>query len=184
MATFLPFSVSGPFWNRKYIKPFRTFPLNHNCVVVEFEEGSVIGDILAPHYAPYKNLEYWPKSRVFTKTYRSNHSYQEVLKMKRRSIEAQKRAGKWEPSGDELMKNFPNIDKELTDCFWDDGKPRQPCTLSLRPGKAGASVYLNDPELNAGINTAGDNLLDAMAKLEAYLAGGNPNFKPHANKKR
>jgi len=126
-----------------------------------------------PRYSLYKKVYFNPYEH-----------FREVVDMKRRNQESQKKAGKWSPSGDPFLDRFPNIDKELTDAFWEDGKPRDVCSLTLRAGKGTASVYINDPEQGAGINTNGTSIEDALTRLDAYLGTENPTWRPHSNKKR
>jgi len=104
--------------------------------------------------------------------------------MKRREAIEQKKVGKWTPTDDPFIKGFPHIDKEMSDAFWDDGKPRDVCSLFVRIGKSGASIYLNDPENKAGINTNGKTVRECMEALEAYLATGEATWRPQGQKKR
>jgi len=184
MVTSSCFSHSSQWWNQRYVKWRHRRKSWKRYIVVDFQEGADFCSLDVPHYSPPRNWEFWEADKPFTKNYLSNHRYREIQAMKRRSIETQKKAGKWEPSGDPFLAKFPNIDRECTDCFWDDGSVREPCSLSIRPGKSGASVYLSDPENSAGINTAGSDVNDAMEKLEAYLATGSPTWRPWQNKKK
>jgi hypothetical protein len=151
---------------------------------VDFIDGSTFPLLDVPWYSELHNWQLWDANKPFTKDYLRKSSYREYLYMKRRAQVEQKKVGKWVPTDDPFVRDFPNIDKEMSDCFWDDGKPRDPCSLFVRTGKSGASVYLNDPENKAGINTNGKTVREAMEALEAYLAAGEPTWRPQTGKKR
>jgi len=110
--------------------------------------------------------------------------YRELDEMKRYNAETQKKTGKWAPSGGQFLKDRPSIDQFLTDAFWDDGKPRDVCSLTIRAGAHSGSVSLNDPEQEQSISTNGESVDDALDRLEAYLAAGNPSWRPWGKKKR
>lgn len=130
----------------------------------------------------------WSFSAVRTRpTYVENPTakfYRELDEMKRYNQESQKKAGKWAPSGDPLLANRPTLDQYLTDSWWEDGKPREVCSITLRVGKQQATVSLNDSDGEQSISTSGESIEDALDRLEAYLAGGSPTWRPWGKKKR
>jgi len=104
--------------------------------------------------------------------------------MKRFNQEKQKGVGKWVPTADDFVKARPMIDSLLTDGFWDDGKPRDVCTLTIRLGKGGAGISLNDPEGEQSITTNGRTIDETLDALEAYLATGIVTWRQWGKKKR
>jgi len=104
--------------------------------------------------------------------------------MKRQNQEKQKSAGKWSPTEDPFVDLIPLIDAHLTDAYWDDGKTREVCSLTIRLGKGNAMVSLNDADQEQSISTNGKTVADALEALEVYLATGSPTWRPWGKKKR
>jgi hypothetical protein len=103
--------------------------------------------------------------------------------MERYNAQQQKAAGKWKPSKDGFFATRPKLDAYMTDAWWSDGKPRDVCSLTIRAGIDNASISLNDPENEASITTQGSGVEDALDRLEAYLATGNPTWRAWGKKK-
>jgi len=110
--------------------------------------------------------------------------FERLEEMKRVQTETQKSKGKWSPSKDVFLKGRPSLDQFLTDAWWDDGKPRDVCTLTVRVGFESAMVSLNDAENEQSISTNGKDVDDAIERLEAYLATGTPSWRPWGKKRR
>ena len=110
--------------------------------------------------------------------------YEEISRMKRFNQDAQKAKGKWVPSTDVFLSKLTAVDQLLTDAWWDDGKPRDVCSLTIRVGKESASVSVNDPENEASITTNGQTVKEALERLEAYVSGPNPSWRQWGKKKR
>lgn len=110
--------------------------------------------------------------------------FEGIDEMKRYNAEKQKTHGKWVPTVDDFVKARPSLDAFMTDAFWDDGKPRDPCSLTVRIGKGSAMVSLNDGENEQSISTNGKTVDDAIDALESYLATGNPSWRPWGKKRR
>lgn len=113
----------------------------------------------------------------------SREYFEGLEEMKRYNSDNQKKAGKFVLSKDHFLKDRPNLDAMLNDAFWDDGKPRETCSLTVRTGTDRAMVSLNDSDLEQSISTNGENVQDALDRLEAYLTGGNPTWRPWGRKK-
>jgi len=110
--------------------------------------------------------------------------FERLEEMKRINQEKQAKAGKWVQTDDGFVKDRPQLDAYMTDGFWDDGKPRDVCSLTIRLSKAGAMVSLNDPENEQSITTNAQSVEAALEALEAYLATGNPSWRAWGKKKR
>ena len=110
--------------------------------------------------------------------------FERLEEMKRVQTETQKGKGKWTPSKDQFLKGRPTIDAFLTDAWWDDGKPRDVCSLTVRIGFECAMVSLNDSENEQSITTNGKDVDDALDRLEAYIAPGNASWRPWGKKRK
>jgi len=47
---------------------------------------------------------------------------------------------------DPFFKDYPEVARFMTDAWWEDGKPREVCSLTFRAGSDNAHVSLNDKE--------------------------------------
>jgi len=93
--------------------------------------------------------------------------------MKRESQEAQKRAGKFVPHADPLLKGCLTVNQYLSDCFWDDGKTREPCTMTVTFLATGVRVSLNDKEYKRSCFTDAPTVAEALNHLEVRLTAGD-----------
>jgi hypothetical protein len=110
--------------------------------------------------------------------------FREIEEMKRYNQAEQRKAGKWFASKDAFFRERPHLDAYMTDAWWEDGKPRDTCSLTVRAGATGAVLSLNDAENEQSISTNGESVTDALDRLEAYLGAGNPTWRPWGKKKR
>lgn len=129
----------------------------------------------------------WPAEGVayfLTRRPRPRTSYlvpfdiREMFDMKRYGEETQAKRGKWVGSKDPLVAKRPNINQLMTDTQWDDGKPRQPCSLKVRLIEDGCSIVLSDEQRRMSITTTGDTLESVLDILEDALAGDKVRWKP------
>jgi hypothetical protein len=115
----------------------------------------------------------------------ANREYFERLEdMKRAQAETQRSKGKWTPSTDQFLKDRPTVDSYLTDAWWDDGKPREVCSLTIRVGNGNAMVSLNDADQEQSITTNGEDVNDALDRLEAYLANGTITWRSWGKRRK
>ena len=121
--------------------------------------------------------------KTYVQSLTSKH-FQEIEDMKRYNQEAQKSVGKWSPTKDDFVKGMPKLDGMLTDAWWDDGKPREVCSLTVRLGNGQAVVSINDPDAEQSITTTAETVREAMERLEAYLGQPHPSWRPWGKKKR
>jgi len=103
--------------------------------------------------------------------------------MKRYNEENQKKAGKFDRSKDPWFKSRPHLDAFMRDAFWEDGKPRECCRISISAGTHQCVVSLNDSDAEQSITTTSETVEDALDRLEAYLASGNPSWRSWGKKK-
>lgn len=98
--------------------------------------------------------------------------------MKRPAEAGKGQKGKIQGTDTQFIKNYPTISQYLLDGFWDDGKAREPSSLSIRMDGASVHISLSDHALQVSAYTAGPTLEDTLALLEAALAGGQVAWRP------
>jgi len=95
--------------------------------------------------------------------------------MKKYLVETTKADKKWKPPAEPLLAKRPHIAALLTDPWWDDGTPREVCTMTVRVGADSTQININDIPNEQTISTTADTLEDALDTLEDALAAGkNP----------
>jgi len=129
----------------------------------------------------------WPETGVAAfvtrrdppkRAYLALFEWKEMFEMKRYMSDEQGKRGKWKPSNDPTIAKRPQINQLCTDCFWEDGKLRQPCNLKLRFGDEQATVVISDDENRCSIVTTAGTVEEALDLLEDALAGNKVRWKP------
>lgn len=69
-------------------------------------------------------------------------------------------------------KRFPTIASYLCDPWWDDGKPREVGSLTVRMGDANVGIALTDPEAKASCYTTAATFYEALELMEGALTAG------------
>lgn len=92
--------------------------------------------------------------------------------MKRHAPPPKGKQGSWSCPDPDFGKRFPTIAAFLCDCWWDDGKPRDVGSLSVRMSDDNLTISLVDPENKASCFTTAETLTEAFTLLEAALASG------------
>ncbi len=110
--------------------------------------------------------------------------YRELQEMKDYTQTSQKKAGKFVPSTDSFFEGRPCLNEYMTDAWWESGKPREVCSLSLRAGNGSGMATLTDADNEQSITSNGPTIEEALDRLEAYLASGNPSWRQWGKKKR
>jgi len=102
--------------------------------------------------------------------------------MKRDAVVSGKASRQWACPDPEFGKLYPALAAQFCDCYWDDGKPRDPCSLSIRFSDR---VFLSivDAENSRSAFTTADNLQEGLAALEALFAAGTPPWRRWKGKK-
>ena len=93
-------------------------------------------------------------------------------KMKRPASQAALKKGEWSCPDKTWMKEYPNLCAGLCDPWWDDGKPRELWSITLRFEGDSVHACVNDKGGNQGLYTTGEDVDDVLALVEAALAGG------------
>jgi hypothetical protein len=97
--------------------------------------------------------------------------------MKRPEAQKLQPKGQWLCCDKSFQENYPTLTQGMCDVWWDDGKPREPWTLTLRFDSAGVSLCVNDKGLAMGLYTNGENVDDALALLESALKEGTAQWR-------
>lgn len=97
--------------------------------------------------------------------------------MKRALAAAQMKKGEWSCPDPEWVKDYPTLAAGMCDPWWDDGKPRGTWSLTIRFEGGSCHLCVNDKEGNAGLYTTGEDVVDALALLEAALKDGTASWR-------
>lgn len=110
--------------------------------------------------------------------------FKEIEEMKRKQREVTK-PGKWAvPQGEPLFAGLTELLREMTDAFWDDGKPRETSTISIRLGVDSCQVSLNNKEEMHSITTNATTVQEALQGIETALNATNPPWRTWGKQKR
>lgn len=102
--------------------------------------------------------------------------------MKRRVQAAPKKNAPPVCCDEAFAQRYPALATHLTDCWWDDGKPREPGTLGIRFSSTEVFLSLSEPDDHAGAYTTAETLEEGLALMDAALAEGRLKFKPWKRK--
>lgn len=106
------------------------------------------------------------------------HPYAEWMQMKNYMEETSKKKGKWTPPSDPFLKPYPYIAELLTNPFWDDGKPRELCSIGIRWGIDNVQVNVSDKKMKATASTTAATLPEALAQMEEAFQAGHNLWRP------
>lgn len=73
---------------------------------------------------------------------------------------------------------FPTVITYMTDAKWDDGKPREPSTLSINFSTGSPTISLSDHALQQSAYTTADTVAEALELLEEALVEGKVRWRP------
>lgn len=97
--------------------------------------------------------------------------------MKRREAPKPGRRGEVVCPDAAFAKDYPTLAAGLCDGFWDDGKPREVWTFSVRMKDQGVLVTVTDKNYNECLYTEGEDLLCALALVEDCLKNGTASWR-------
>jgi hypothetical protein len=97
--------------------------------------------------------------------------------MKRPSPAAVATPGKYACPDSTWATHYPTIVEGMCDPFWDDRKPREVWTLSVRMKENGVLLTLSDRNTNSGLYTEGEDFDSAMALMEDALKQGTASWR-------
>jgi len=110
--------------------------------------------------------------------------FRKVEDMKKNQLNAALKKGKWEPSEDALIKDFPVINQQCTDPLDEEKQPREVCNLKFVWGADSCRVTITDPDLKASITTWGETARECLELLEDALAHGKVSWRPWPSEKK
>jgi len=96
----------------------------------------------------------------------------------------QAKAGKWVPSEDSLIRDFPTLNAFLTDGFWKNGKPREVCSLKFRFGNGSVQMTLSDEDKRMSITTWAETASEAMGLLDEALRDNKVSWRSWGGKNK
>ena len=76
-----------------------------------------------------------------------------------------------------FAKEYPTLARGMVDGLWDDGKPREVWTFSVRMKDHGVLVTLTDKNYNECLYTEGEDLDSALALVEESLKQGTASWR-------
>jgi len=97
--------------------------------------------------------------------------------MKRPSPSPAAAPGKYVCPDATWAKHYPCITEGMCDPFWDDRKPREVWTLSIRMKESGVLLTLNDRNSNSGLYTEAEDVDSALALMEDALKQGTASWR-------
>ena len=85
---------------------------------------------------------------------------------------------------DRIRKDCPLLASHLADEYWDDGKPRDPSTLTIKVQDGRINLALNDREEKASLYVMGDTIAEATKALEKQLGLSNADWRAWTGQKK
>jgi len=83
-----------------------------------------------------------------------------------------------------FMSQFPSVSAYLCDVWWDDGKPREPSSLSIKMDGTYVHIGLMDHAMSRSLYCTAPSLQDALLMLEEVLKGGQASWRAWKGPKR
>jgi len=114
--------------------------------------------------------------RYFVSTHYRVATYEEMV-MKRPSQAPGPKKGSFNCPDSAFLSNYPELARGLCDCWWDDGKPREPWTLKVSMRDDGVMIAINDKDNKLVSFTSAEGLTEAFMAIEAALAGGGLSWR-------
>lgn len=81
-----------------------------------------------------------------------------------------------------FAKDYPTLSLGMCDAAWDDGKPRDVWTFSVRMKDRGVLITVTDKNYNECLYTEGEDLLSALALVEEALSQGTASWRKFTKK--
>lgn len=103
--------------------------------------------------------------------------FERMTRMKREAQEIQKKQGKFIPLAEPLLKQCPRLNEYLGDAFWDDGTPREVCSLSVRWDGGNVTVSLVDKDNERSMTTTSASFQEALETMEAHIQRSGPAWR-------
>jgi len=98
--------------------------------------------------------------------------------MKRPSESKKPAKGKYLCADTEFAMRYPAIAAHLCDGWWDDGKPRECGSMTVRMGPDTVNLALTEPSAKASCYTTAGSLIEALELLNKALVEEAAVFRP------
>lgn len=76
-----------------------------------------------------------------------------------------------------FAKDYPSLCKGMCDDRWDDGKPREVWTFSVRMKAQGVLITVTDKNYGECLYTEGEDFVSALALVEECLSQGTASWR-------
>lgn len=76
-----------------------------------------------------------------------------------------------------FAKDYPTLAYGMCDGTWDDGKPREVWTISIRMKEKGVLVTVTDKNYGECLYTEAEDLVGALAAVEECLSQGTASWR-------
>lgn len=86
--------------------------------------------------------------------------------------------GKWVCPDKDWGKRYPTVAEFMCDGFWEDGKPREVSSLTIRFDVNSVSVSLSDHAMQRSCFTTADSLEAGLGLLDEALRSGRNIWRP------
>jgi len=97
--------------------------------------------------------------------------------MKRPTLHSPSPGSPWVCPDKDWKKEYPKLVEGMCDPFWDDKKPREVWTLSIRMKETSVLLTLSDRNTNSGLYTEGEDVASALALMEEALSQGTASWR-------
>lgn len=81
-----------------------------------------------------------------------------------------------------FAKDYPTLAGGMCDGLWEDGKPREVWTFSVRMKEKGVLITVTDKNYSENLYTEGEDLLSALAMVEEALSQGAASWRKFTRK--
>lgn len=101
----------------------------------------------------------------------------EEMQMKRPSQAPGPKKGTFVCPDSAFLSNYPELARGMCDCWWDDGKAREPWTLKLSFRDDGVMIAINDKDNKLVCFTSADGVTEGFMAIEAALTTGGLSWR-------
>jgi len=114
--------------------------------------------------------------RYYVSRYFRVATYEEMT-MKRPSQASRPVKGAFTCPDDAFLANYPELARGMSDCWWDDGKPREPCSMKITFREDTVMFARTDKDNKMVAFTTADGVTEGFMAIEAALAGGGLSWR-------
>jgi len=97
--------------------------------------------------------------------------------MQRPSDGAPQKKGEWHCPDADWLSTYPVLSQGMSDRWWDDGKPREAWTVTIRFGIDDVHLSVTDHGLQRSLFTTAESVIEGLSQLEAVLSGGASSWR-------